>query len=133
MLKKLGTMLAMAAVLSVGGDALAEGRKPFTGGRHPARAVAGVININTATAKQLDMLPGVGRHTAALIVAYREKQSFKAPEEIAQVKGLGQGIYRRIKAYLTVSGQTTLAYAAEQKPTDPSKLGAKEAPAILVN
>ncbi len=133
MLKKLGTMLAMGALLSIGGGALAEGRKPFSGGRHPARAVAGVININTATTKQLDMLPGVGRHTAALIVAYREKQAFKAPEEIEKVKGVGAGTYRRIKPYVTVSGQTTLAFAVQARPPDPSKPGAKEGPAQKVN
>ncbi len=66
MLKKIGTMLAVAAVLATSGAAFAQAHK-LTGGRHPARAVTGVVNINAATAAQLDMLPGVGRHTAGLI------------------------------------------------------------------
>jgi len=84
--------------------------------RHPPsrtpRPVTGLVNINTATSHQLELLPGVGRRTASLIVAYREKQPFKAPAEIVKVKGVGQGIFRHIKPYLTVSGPTTLALAS---------------------
>ncbi len=123
MMKKLGTMLAMAAVLTVGGSALAEGHK-LTGGRHPARPVAGVININAATATQLDMLPGIGRNTAGKIVAFREKQPFRATEDLVKVKGVGQRTFGRIKTYLTVSGPTTLAYLA--KPGASSKDGARQ-------
>lgn len=112
MLKKFGTALAMAAVLLVGTGALAEPHK-LTGGRHPPRPVTGVININAATAAQLDMLPGIGRHTAGQIVAFREKQPFKAAEDLVKVKGVSQRTLGHIKSYLTVSGPTTLAYAAK--------------------
>lgn len=121
MLKKLGTVLAMAAVLGVGGSALAE-RHKLTGGRQPPRPVTGVVNINAATAAQLDMLPGIGRQTAGQIVAFREKQPFKAADDIVKVKGVGPRTFGRIKGHLTVSGPTTLAYAA--KPAGSPKEGA---------
>jgi len=129
--KKLGTMAVMAAALALGGAARAEAHK-LTGGRQVARPVTGTININTATAKELDMLPGVGRHTAALILAYREKQSFNAPEEITKVKGVGRATYKKIKPYLSVSGPTTLAYAGPARPAD-AKAGAKPAASKSMN
>jgi competence protein ComEA len=105
--------------LSVGfaGSAMAQKR---TFDRTP-RPVTGVVNINTAALKELAMLPGVGRHAAQLIVAYREKQPFKSPAEIVNVKGVGQGIYRRIKAHLAISGPTTLAVQPKSPHLGPER------------
>lgn len=48
------------------------------------------ININTATAKQLMQLSGVGEKVAAKIIAYRDQHGpFKTPEELMKVKGFG--------------------------------------------
>jgi competence protein ComEA len=48
------------------------------------------VHINTATAQQLDALPGVGPATAAAIVAYRTAHGpFSALDELAAVKGIG--------------------------------------------
>lgn len=74
----------------------------------PAKPVAGVVNLNTATAKQLAMLPGVGAKRTKAIVAYREKTHFESPAELEKVKGVGHSIYEKAKAYLAVSGATTL-------------------------
>ena len=132
MLRKLGLLLTMVSVLAVGGSALAQAH-PFTGGRHPARAISGVVNINTATSAQLEMLPGVGRQTAGLILAYREKQPFKTSEDIVKIKGVGPRTYSRIKTNLAVSGPTTLAFAASAKSPAPSTAAAKATPAKQVN
>ena len=49
------------------------------------------ININTATADELMQLKGVGPKYAAEIIAYRETFGpFKMPEDLMQVKGIGQ-------------------------------------------
>jgi competence protein ComEA len=111
-----GMIQAMVAVaaMALAGEAMAE-KKAFD--RTP-REVTGVININTASVKELELLPGVGNHTAKLIVAYREKTPFKSAQELTNVKGVGQGIYRHVKDFLTVSGATTLAAKPRAKSAD---------------
>ena len=54
------------------------------------------ININSASAAELQSLNGVGAKKAEAIVAYRtEFGPFKSAEELAEVKGIGQGIVQR--------------------------------------
>lgn len=49
------------------------------------------VNINTATAEQLTVLPGVGAALANRIIKYRtEIGTFKAPSDLMAVKGVGQ-------------------------------------------
>lgn len=57
-----------------------------------APAFAGPVNINTATAKQLDHeLIGVGPAIAQRIVDYREQHgAFSAGSELVAVKGIGE-------------------------------------------
>ena len=66
-------------------------------------AQAASININAASAEELMKLPGIGEKKAAAIVAYRESHgAFSAIEEIKNVPGVGDGIFERIKGYITV-------------------------------
>lgn len=75
----------------------------------PGKAkVSGVVNLNEATAAQLDMLPGVGAKAAQAIVAFREKHKFTRIEELVKVKGFGKKRFAKLKPYLAVSGETTL-------------------------
>lgn len=51
---------------------------------------AGPLNLNTATAEQLDELPGVGPATAAAIVAFRQANGpFARVDDLARVRGIG--------------------------------------------
>ncbi len=60
----------------------------------PALAGVDKININKADAETLTQLKKIGPTIASRIVEYREKISpFKTPEEIMQVKGIGQKTY----------------------------------------
>jgi competence protein ComEA len=53
-------------------------------------AAAGPVDLNSATAAQLDALPGIGPATAAAIVAYRDKNGrFKTIDGLLEIKGLG--------------------------------------------
>lgn len=62
-----------------------------------------VININTATAEELEELPGVGTATAAAIIEEREAGGpFTAPEDIMRVSGIGEKKYERMRAYIGV-------------------------------
>ncbi|MGC4120228.1 MAG: helix-hairpin-helix domain-containing protein [Myxococcales bacterium] len=70
-------------------------------------------------------MPGVGPRSASAIVAYREKTPFKAAHEIVKVKGIGEGTFKKIKAYLTIAGPTTLVASKGTKAPAPE--GARSA------
>jgi competence protein ComEA len=54
------------------------------------------VNINTANAKQLATLEGIGAKVAERIVAYREAHGpFKKPEDLRKVEGIGKGLWER--------------------------------------
>ena len=62
-----------------------------------------VVNLNTATAEQLDSLPGVGPKVAARIIEYRQKNGpFKKIEDLMNVRGIGEKNFLKIRNRLTV-------------------------------
>ncbi len=64
----------------------------------PAAQQVAKVNINTASAKELEGLPGIGAVTAGRIVAYRtEKGKFKTSNELLKVKGIGKKTMEKIK------------------------------------
>ena len=74
-----------------------------------ALAADGKVNINTATADQLSLLPRVGATVAARIIEFREKNGkFKKPEELLLVSGIGDRTFDLIRPYVSVDGETTL-------------------------
>jgi competence protein ComEA len=61
------------------------------------------IDINTATAAELETLPGIGPSTAQKIVEYREANGpFATIEDIKNVPGIGEGKFEGIKDLITV-------------------------------
>ena len=65
------------------------------------------ININTASATELEALPRVGPVVAQRIVDYRTKNgNFKKVEEIMKVQGIGEKIFEQIKDLITVGAET---------------------------
>ena len=79
----------------------------------------GVVNINTADASQLSLLPRVGEKAAQRIIEYRTQHGpFKKTSDLMQVKGFGAKTYEMVAPYIAVSGQTTLTtnISAPRKP-----------------
>jgi len=63
-----------------------------------------LININTATVKQLKSIPGIGIKTAKSIVAFREKNGpFKVKEDLQKIKGIGSKKFNKIKDLITLT------------------------------
>lgn len=92
-----GFLAACALTLALGaGDADAAG------------TLSGVVNVNTASAQELQLLPGVGESRAAAIVATRKARGgFRRVEELVEVKGIGDAMLERLRPFLSVSGKTT--------------------------
>jgi competence protein ComEA len=87
---------------------IAQTQQPPAPARASARAakpaVTGTININTASATELESLPGIGAKTAARIVEYRQKNGpFKKIEELMNVRGVGEKNFLKLKAQISVA------------------------------
>ena len=68
------------------------------------RASGGLININTAGLDELQTLKGIGPSKAQAIIDYRDKYGgFVSPEEITEVKGIGDGTYQKIKDAICIN------------------------------
>ncbi len=48
------------------------------------------LNINSASFKELDSLPGVSSNIAASVILYRQKHPFKNVAELAFINGIGE-------------------------------------------
>jgi competence protein ComEA len=106
--------IALALACLVGNTAVAAGPQPT--GDEVARfdaavTLEGQININTASAAELELLPGVGPSIAGRIVSYRAKHPFKQRNNIMRVKGVGPKTFDKIKEFLVVEGDTNLRIA----------------------
>ena len=78
-----------------------EGELPA--GEEPGSDLAGPIDVNTATASQLDELPGIGPSLATAIIAYRaEHGPFATLDALEQVPGIGPSKLLRLRPHATV-------------------------------
>ncbi len=83
----LGLMLAPVAVMAQKGKASSTEK----------------VNLNTATAEQLQTLPGIGPAMAKRVIEYRTKVGkFTKIEELINVKGVGEKRFQKIKDRLVV-------------------------------
>jgi competence ComEA-like helix-hairpin-helix protein len=68
-----------------------------------ARAEESRIDLNSASAAELESLPGVGPAKAQAIIAHREASPFKSAEELVDVKGIGEKLFAQLKDKVTVT------------------------------
>lgn len=62
----------------------------------------GKINLNIATKEELLTIPNIGESKADLIIEYRNNTPFTSIEDIMNIKGIGNGIFEKIKTYITI-------------------------------
>jgi competence ComEA-like helix-hairpin-helix protein len=87
----------------------------FGSGGRTTTNIEDLLNINTATASQLEALPGIGPTTAQQIVNYRSQHGpFPQIESLLQVPGIGPITFERIKFFITVGDN--IAYAVALQP-----------------
>jgi competence protein ComEA len=102
--------LNLAAVLHDGDEVHVPSRDetsmpPAPGGPDPAGGgtrPSGLIDLNSASAEQLDTLPGIGPATAAKIIAAREEQRFRTVDELLARKVVGQSTLDKIRSLVSV-------------------------------
>lgn len=110
MLIMLRTVMSVAlVVLSLGSAApalTAVGNQDATSRQtaKPTPTDASAINLNSASAAELEKLPGVGPATAARIVEYRQKNgAFRKVEDLMNVRGIGEKTFLTLKPLITVA------------------------------
>ena len=84
--------LALAVIFSFSLNSLAKKNPPA----HP-------IDLNTATAKELEQLPGVGPTTAKAIVDFRSKGGrFRRVTDLLVIRGISEAKLKKMRPYITV-------------------------------
>jgi competence protein ComEA len=73
-----------------------------------APRLTGVVNLNTATSDELQLLPGVGAARAQAVIDLRKQRGgFKDVEELKDVKGIGDTALERMRPFVRLDGKTT--------------------------
>jgi len=95
--RALGLALATAALLA--GAAVAAEDGP---------GLTGVVNVNTASVEELQLLPGIGEARAEAVIALRKQRGgFKSVDELRDVKGIGEAGMAKLRPFVSVEGRTT--------------------------
>jgi competence ComEA-like helix-hairpin-helix protein len=85
------TVLALAVILAFSSDSLAKKKPPA----HP-------IDLNAATVKELEQLPGVGPTTAKAIVDFRAKGGrFRRVTDLLVIRGISEAKLKKMRPYIT--------------------------------
>ncbi len=94
--------LALAVVTSIAliaGPSLAAG---------DSAGISGTVYVNTATADELQLLPGIGESRAKAVIAMRKQRGgFKSVTELTDVKGIGEAALAKLRPFVRIQGKTT--------------------------
>lgn len=90
--------LAAANTLASGAETAEQSGASYNAAQESA--LTGKVHLNTATAEELETLPGVGAVTAQRIVEYRSAHGFARIEDLMNVKGIGQAKFNKMQPWL---------------------------------
>ena len=125
----------VAARSAEGGPGREDGTAHVRDGRDPGpeapRPGLTSLDLNRATALELDALPGVGPVLAGRIIAHRESHGpFRDVEDLLAVRGIGPRLFARLRPRVTVgpAGPTSrqdeaspMAAPARLEPASPGR------------
>jgi competence ComEA-like helix-hairpin-helix protein len=78
----------------------------LAGGAHAAPEAKAPLELNQATAEQLESLPGIGAVKAEAIVAERASRGgFASVDELESVRGIGPALVEKLRPHLRVGGK----------------------------
>lgn len=92
--------LAAANTPASGVEAAGQNSASYNAVQVSETALTGKVHLNTATAEELETLPGVGVVTAQRIVEYRSVHGFARIEDLMNVKGIGQAKFNKMQPWL---------------------------------
>ena len=76
------------------------------------RSIAHLIDINTADAATLYLLPGIGTQLAQRVIEYRTRHgSFESIERLQDVKGIGRRTVQHLRPFATASARPASDFA----------------------
>ncbi len=93
---KLKTSVSFCVVLLLISTAcIQRQRRPITSRETPQQTA---LNLNSASLKELEKLPGVGEKLAGDIIEYRrQNKRFRRPEELLLIRGISEKKYKAIR------------------------------------
>jgi competence protein ComEA len=108
--------------------ALASPRPPQSAA--PPEATAPLVNLNSADARQLQRLPGVGAKRARAIIELRERLGgFRGAADLLRIRGIGRRTLERMAPHLVVGERVPPHHAALAQPAPlTSREGAERPP-----
>ncbi len=71
-----------------------------------------IVNLNTASAEELESLPGVASSRADQIIAHRP---YKSVDELSQVKGMTPRVIDQLRPFVKIDGQTEKRESSERE------------------
>ncbi len=84
-------------------DAAVDSERAETPAETPAGVSSLAVNLNTATAQQLELLPGIGPALAQRIIEERARRgSFKSVDDLDKVKGIGPRTLAKLRPLVRV-------------------------------
>ena len=99
----LAEILTDGQQIIVGAPAVSTASKSKKSGAAGGKITSGTININSATAAQLEQLPGIGAVMAARILAYRKAHgAFATIDDLTKVGGLGKSKFANLKNFVRI-------------------------------